>query len=114
MRAVLLMREFLKEIIDNLDLSSNQYKIESSIFKNFETTVHEDNSSTLNLAVNQKVTSRTKHYLVKYHFFWSHINEPKNKIKVVHVLTVKQHADYLTKGLTCDVFENCCLLKQGW
>ena len=114
MRAVLPMREFLKEIIDGLDLPSEYSKIESSVFKNFETTVHEDNSSALNLAKKQKVTSRTKHYLVKYHFFWSHINEPRNNIKVVRVPTDEQRADYLTKGLTRDVFENCRQLNQGW
>ena len=114
MRAVLPMREFLKEIIDKLDLSSNYSEIESSIFKNFETTVHEDNSSALNLAVNQKVTSRTKHYLVKYHFFWDHVNDLKNNIKVVKVPTNEQRADYLTKGLTRDVFESCRRQNQGW
>jgi hypothetical protein len=114
MRAVLPVREFLKEIITGLDLPSEYLKFDSSMFKNFETTVHEDNSSALNLAVKQKITSRTKHYLVKYHFFWSHINEPKNNIKVVKVPTDKQRADYLTKGLTRDLFENCRLLNQGW
>ena len=114
MRAVLPMREFLKEIIDELDLPSNYNQIQSSVFKNFETTVHEDNSSALNLATKQKVTSRTKHYHVKYHFFWYHINMPKNNIKVVRVPTEEQRADYLTKGLTRDVFQNCRLLNQGW
>ena len=59
--------------------------------------VFEDNNGTLLLAINQCITSPTKHYLIQWHFFWSHIKD--GGIEVLHVDTNLQDADYMTKGL---------------
>ena len=80
----------------------------------FKTFIFEDNSSALSLAVNQKITSRTKHWCVKSHFFWSHVNDPTKNLHCVKVDTKSQRADYLTKGLTKDLFQHCRELNQGW
>jgi hypothetical protein len=80
----------------------------------FETTVYKDNAAALSLANKQQVTNRTKHWCVKFHFFWHHVNDESNNLKVVKVETTKQKADYLTKGLSKDLFENCRKLNQGW
>ena len=78
------------------------------------TRIYEDNAAALNLAVNQKVTSRTKHWSVKFHFFWHHVNDSELNITCLKVDTKNQRADYLTKGLTRDLFEHCRCQNQGW
>ena len=117
MRAVIPLRATLLEMINKVDMidsrSRNPFGQRSSVLK-FDTTVYEDNSSALSLALNQKVTSRTKHWSVKFHFFWSYINEDSNHTKCEKVSTDKQKADYLTKGLSKTTFKNCRQLNQGW
>ena len=80
----------------------------------FETLVHEDNNTALSFALSQKVMSTFKHWCVKFHFIWIHVNDTKNNIKSVKVHTKKQRADYLTKELTKDLFVHYRMLNQGW
>ena len=80
----------------------------------FETLVHEDNNTPLSFALSQKVMSTFKHWCVKFHFIWIHVNDTKNNIKSVKVHTKKQRADYLTKELTKDLFVHYRMLNQGW
>jgi hypothetical protein len=75
-------------------------------------TVFEDNNGALILAVHQRLTSRTKYFHVKWHFFWSHVKS--GEIQVLKVDTHHQRADYLTKGLSREVFERIRELVQGW
>jgi hypothetical protein len=117
MRAVLPLQEIMLESLNSVNMIDINGlcpfgKIDN--LRKFETIIYEDNSTALNLAINQKITSRTKHWNVKFHFFWSHINNDANNIKVVKVETKFQQANYLTKGLTRELFEHCCKLKQGW
>jgi hypothetical protein len=117
MRSIIPIREILLEFIDVVNLTSsdgsypygNKHKVQR-----FKTTVYEDNSADLGLAINQKLTSRTKHWAVKVHFFWNYVNDPLKYTSVVKVETKLQKADYLTKGLTKDNFERCRHLNQGW
>ena len=76
-------------------------------------TIFEDNNGALLLATNQRIMSRTKYYLVKWHHFWSHI-KPKGPFDVEKIDTKKQRADYMTKGLATDGFKNNRFLSQGW
>ena len=39
--------------------------------------VFEDNNGALLLATNQRITSRTKHYLIQWHFFWAHVKHQR-------------------------------------
>ena len=117
MRAIIPIRETLLEMIQSVDMvdANNKWPFGSrDNLCSFKTVVHEDNSAALSLAVNQKVTSRTKHWCVKFHFFWSYVNDEKNNTQCVKVDTKNQKADYLTKGLTKDSFEHCRFLNQGW
>ena len=113
MRAVIPIRELAIEVLSHVNLPKPYQTMAQSL----TTTIFEDNNSALTLATKQQVTSRTKHYLVKWHFFWSHVkseSNPDGTIEATHVDTKFQKADYLTKGLTKDLFENCRRLNQGW
>lgn len=72
----------------------------------------EDNNAALILATTQRLTARTKHYLIKWHFFWSEVKN--GNIVVERVDTRLQRADYMTKGLPRVLFENNRKLNQGW
>jgi hypothetical protein len=74
--------------------------------------VFEDNNGALSLATKQRITSRTKYFLVKWHHFWSAVSS--GEITVVKIDTTEQRADYLTKGLPRDTFEKIRKLVQGW
>ena len=117
MRAVIPIRETLLELIKTVDMVDARGRRpfgDRNKLCSFPTVIHEDNSAALSLAINQKVTSRTKHWCVKFHFFWSYVNDKKNNTRCVKVNTKEQRADYLTKGLTKDTFEHCRFLNQGW
>ena len=108
MRVLLPIRDILLEFVQIVKIPSNLHSVNNTI----NTTVHEDNSSALLLATNQRITSRTRYYNVKWHFFWDHVK--KGNIKVVKVASADQCADYLTKGLVIVIFERCRKLNQGW
>jgi hypothetical protein len=74
--------------------------------------VFEDNQGAYYLAVNQQLTNRTKYILIKFHWFWSHYNA--GEFTVFKVDSIEQLADYLTKGLACEVFERIRFGVQGW
>ena len=74
--------------------------------------VFEDNNGALTLAANQRITSRTKYFLVKWHFFWQHVKD--GTIVIEKISTADQLADYLTKGLTREVLEHIRKVVQGW
>lgn len=117
MRTLLPIREIILEFIEHVRLADvkGRYIFKSSKHvKNFTTTIYEDNSTALNLATNQKITSRTKHWCIKWHFFWSHLNDKTKNMKCVKVASSEQRADYLTKELKKETFENCHMLNQGW
>ena len=116
MRAVIPVRETLLEMISKVDMINSKLRnpFKSKDMGKFQTVIYEDNNSALALAVNQKVTSRTKHWCVKFHFFWSYINEDGNNTKCERVDTQFQKADYLTKGLPKLTYMKCCHLNQGW
>ena len=66
-RTLLPILTLLIELATALELPS---QLQSSI----HTQVFEDNNGALPLVNNQKIKSRTKYPLVKWHFFWSHKN----------------------------------------
>ena len=76
-------------------------------------TVFEDNNWALGLATAPKVTPRTKHIAIKYHWFKSHIGVDK-KILLQKVESKDQKADILTKGLTAELFAHNHQLLIGW
>ena len=75
-------------------------------------TVFEDNQSAHYLATNQKITSRTKYLLAKFHWFWDAYN--RKEFTIVKCPTDKMTADYLTKAQPRAVFESNRMMVQGW
>jgi hypothetical protein len=113
MRTLLPLRSLLLETLGAVDILDDLKKKAESVV----TTLYEDNASALTLARSHRITSRTRHYAVKWHFFWSHVKNSDNPSGVVtleKIDTTKQQADYATKGMTKDSFENCRRLNQGW
>jgi iron uptake system EfeUOB component EfeO/EfeM len=75
-------------------------------------TVNVDNMAAITLAVEQKITSRTRHYHSKMHHFWAEINE--GQYDIIYCRTSEMIADYLTKGLPVDKFVYIRRKVQGW
>ena len=105
MRTLLPLRDLLGEIVNALNLPPG---FKSTI----RCRVFEDNNGALLLATKQRITNRTKYFLVKWHFFWHHVRN--GDVEVLKIATTEQLADYLTKGLNREVFERIRKLAQGW
>ena len=106
MRTLLPLRSLLQEIVTGI-------KHPSTFTSTIKCQVFEDNNGTLLLAVNQRITNRTKYFQVKQHFFWEHVHN--GKVAIVKVDTQEQSADVLTKGLNHQSFERSIRkLVQGW
>ena len=76
-------------------------------------TIFEDNNGCLALATAPKLTPRTKHIAVKYHFFKSHIGEGTG-IQIAKIESKLQKADIFTKGLPMEDFVSIRGLLMGW
>ena len=106
MRELLPMREFLHDLQLHLDIGYNN----DSMLKS---TVFEDNNGAISVAKSPKMTPRTKHIAVKYHFFKDKIGEGKG-INLEKINTENQIADIFTKGLSIDKFQALHKMLCGW
>ncbi len=106
MRELIPMREFLSHL-------QQKMKIESKHPIKIQSTVFEDNNGCISIVKAPKMTPRTKHIAVKYHFFREHIGEEKGII-IEKIDTLEQIADIFTKGLAADKFEYLQRLLCGW
>jgi hypothetical protein len=104
MRELLPLKRLLKEINGVFE-----FDLEGALAKS---TVFEDNASAVQLATMPKMTPRSKHIALHYHFFREHIT--KGEVDVQHVSTDLQIADILTKGLGDTKFEKLRKLMMGW
>merc|ERR1712127_471443 len=104
MRELIPLRRLLKEL-------QVAFHFESSIART-ASTVFEDNMGALTLANVPKLTPRSKHIAIPYHFFREHVR--RKEIDVVHVSTDDQLADMLTKGLVQVKFEKLRKMLMGW
>jgi len=99
----------LRRLIEDMIEKTNYKQLKDS---RLHATVFEDNQSTYFLATNQRITSRTKYLLAKWHWFWDAYN--RNEFTIVKCPTDKQNADYLTKSQPRAVFESNREAVQGW
>ncbi len=81
---------------------------------NMHVRIHEDNVGTLTLGKLEprRMTPRSKHYAVKYHWFREHLG-PRN-IELVKIASAHQLGDIFTKGMTAAAFENVRKQLMGW
>jgi hypothetical protein len=105
MRAFLPLKHVLNELVKAFEL-----KIDTS---STISTVFEDNQPALTLATQDppRLTPRSKHIAVKYHWFRSHIG-PDLQLK--YISTNDQLADILTKPLPRIKFEAARKRLMGW
>jgi hypothetical protein len=109
-RALIPIRELLFEI-------SSTIALPQELITTIVSTVFEDNQGAFLLGNNQRITARTRYFLVKYHHFWVYIRlELKDKRRIVleRISTDQQGADFLTKSLPRIVFERNRLMILGW
>jgi hypothetical protein len=77
--------------------------------------IHEDNVGALALGKLEprRMTPRSsKHYAIKYHWFWEHIG-PRN-IVLVKISSEDQLGDLFTKGLSGIKFSQLQKKLMGW
>jgi hypothetical protein len=78
-----------------------------------KSTVFADNNGAITTATAVKMSTRTKHIAVKYHFFKSHLHEGSG-ISLSKIDTNLQKADIFTKGLGPQKFVEIRKLLCGW
>ena len=108
MRVLLPIRALVIEMVSMITFPRHLQVLTNT----FTATVYEDNTSALALATEQRLTSRTRHYHVRYHHFWSSISD--GNVEVVYVDTTQQDADYLNKMASFEVFTSNRRRVQGW
>ena len=77
-----------------------------------QSTVYEDNDACLKFARMPKLTPRTKHIGIPYHWFRSQVE--RLEIHIERVSTADQLADQFTKGLSVDAFRQARKSLMGW
>jgi hypothetical protein len=122
MRDLIAIREVLKEIYAIvLDDSKTQltYRTHSKAFTEVvgkspvpQSTVHEDNEACLKFASMPKMSPRTKHIAIPYHFFRSKVENLE--IQIIGIDTENQLGDQFTKGLPTVKFLSDRLRLMGW
>ena len=107
MKELLPLRELIIEVCKNVGLTRKE-------FTSIHSTVWEDNAGCIildNLEL-PCMTPRSKHYVVKYHWFWSKLKP--NNIRVENIDGNFQLPDIFTKALHTDKFERLRKLLMGW
>ena len=74
--------------------------------------IYEDNSACLSQATMPKMTPRTKHIAVAYHWFREYVSS--GDIEILKIETTKQLGDIFTKGLVAEKFTAIRKLLCGW
>ena len=99
------LKNLIKEIIAETKCPKlKDARVHASVF--------EDNQSTVYLVQNQRITSRTKYLLARWHWFWDMYN--KGEFTIIKCATDEQKADYLTKAQPRATFEANRFAVQGW
>ncbi len=106
MRDLVPLRRLMKEIGERCELDFVKPAMVHS-------TIFEDNNGALGLATAPKLTPRTKHIGVKYHWFKSLIGK-EHGFEIVKVESRDQKADIFTKGLPAETFEHVRKILMGW
>lgn len=92
-------------VIDKLDEITSILNLPFKPGSNMHIRIHEDNAGTLVLGKLEprRMTPRSKHYAVKYHWFREQLG-PRN-IELVKIASENQLGDIFTKGLSNVAFK---------
>ena len=106
-----------KDLFPLLDLIrelSSAINLPMDKHSNMHIKIHEDNVGALTLGKLEprRMTPRSKHYAIKYHWFREQIG-PRN-IELIKVDTTNQLGDIFTKGLGATAFQRLRLKLMGW
>jgi Reverse transcriptase (RNA-dependent DNA polymerase) len=124
MRDLIPIREVLKEIMTvvfdrKADITYHSHSKayadanEGTVLYNIpQSTVFEDNDACLKFARMPKLTPRTKHIGVPYHWFRTQVENLE--IHIERIDTTMQLGDQFTKGLTVDLFRVARKRLMGW
>ena len=108
MRDLVPMRRLLQEVGTKMNMDFAKPAL-------VHLTIFEDTNGALGLATSPKLTPRTKHIGVKYHWFKSLIGESNgNEFIIKKIESENQKADILTKGLPSETFNEIRNLVSGW
>ena len=81
-------------------------------------TALEDNQAAFQLATEQQLSVRSKHFAIKCHFFWECVcnedTDPDGWLKIEKCATNLMDADYLTKGSVKVKHDANRFRVQGW
>jgi hypothetical protein len=99
----------LKWLVVELIEAINHPALEGSTIR---AQVFEDNMGAYYLATNQRITNRTKYFIVKWHWFWSKYNE--GQFEVIKCPTTEMRADIFTKMIPRQAFEENRKAIMGW
>jgi hypothetical protein len=114
LRTLLPLRDLLIEVTQAIG-------VESTLRASIHCHAFQDNRAAHQLATEQRLTNRTKNFLAKFHWFWSHVHQnddddsdPKRFLDIATCSTHVMRADILTKGLLREKFEANRKMNQGW
>ena len=114
MRDLIPIREILKEMFQHVfdKKPPVRYTTKSRIFEVPPSTVYEDNAACLQFARMPRMTPRTKHIGIPYHWFREKVDSLE--IAIEPIKTSEQLADQFTKGLVRDKFVAARKPLMGW
>ena len=108
MRCVIPLKRLVTKVLGSFNIKEDDVNFVS------QSTVFEDNNGCLHLATCPRMTPRSKHIGVKYHFFRRFAEGANAVLKIVKIGTEEQKADIFTKGLQGDSFLSIRKLLCGW
>ena len=111
----MILKELHKHVFHDTSIKPSYSTISKSFIPKHglpQSTVYEDNEACLKFANMPKMSPRTKHIAIPYHFFRSKVEQLE--IKVIAIDTNNQLADQFTKGLPVDKFERDRKHLMGW
>ena len=122
---LILLREILKEIMElvfNKPTSKLKYSLNSKSFNDIiydesesplpKSKVYEDNVACLKFTRLPKITPRTKHIAIPYHWFRSKVEQLE--ISIEPISSEHQLADQFTKSLSIDKFLSARKRLMDW
>jgi hypothetical protein len=111
----------LLPVCDLLIEVTNVINVSPTLHATLHCHAFQDNHASWQLAMQQCLTNRTKYFLVKWHWFWSHVHcdssndeDDQHFVMIETCSTHVMHANILTKGLLGKKFKECRKMIQGW